>query len=103
MTPDIHSKEYKGRVQLLWDVGFLNDHLIWENRIHTEGTEAKLQTVGWEFAIRAPLTGYFDVVYSHHSQHTMDRLQPTLKGERKPEQYPLQDWAGIRINFVPQR
>lgn len=109
MTPDISPKEYYGKVRLNWDVGILNlgkhSLLVWRNKVHTEGTRDKLQTVGWHWELGIPL-GPVELMYEHHSRHVMDRLQPRVETSAGasvspyPERFPQYDTVGIRIHFL---
>lgn len=103
MTPDIPCTDYKGRIQLNWDVGLLNDILKWENQIHTEGTDAKLMTVGWQYRLALPLPGGLELFMAHHSRHTMDHSQPTIAGRDRPERYPVEDSVGLRVIFYQRK
>jgi hypothetical protein len=103
MTPGIPCTDYKGRIQLNWDVGLLNDILKWENQIHTEGTDAKLMAVGWQYRLVLPMPGGLELFMSHHSRHTMDHAQPTIAGRDKPERYPVEDAVGLRVIFYQRK
>ncbi len=54
MTPQIDCEDYRGRVQLNWKVGLLNDLLKWDNKVHGEGTDQKFTTMGWEYYLSIP-------------------------------------------------
>lgn len=99
MTPDIPCEDYKGRVQLNFKVGLLNDLLKWDNKVHGEGTDAKFTTMGWEYYLSIPTPWGIEPFVHHHSQHTLDGYGPTVNGNPKPEKFPVEDSIGIRFCF----
>ena len=99
MTPDIPCKDYKGRVQLNFTVGILNDFIKWENHVHGEGTDSKFVTMGWEYYASVPTPWGIEPYIHHHSIHTLDQGQPTIVGKTKAEKFPVEDSIGIRFTF----
>lgn len=99
MTPDIPCDQYKGRLRLNFNLGLFNDLVKWRNEVHTEGTKEKLVTVGWRYQVAIPLPGNLEIFADHHSQHTMDQMQPTIEGRSKPERFQVEDSYGLRIIF----
>lgn len=91
MTPDIEMHQYRGSVGLNWDVGLVNDHVLWRNTVHGEGTYSQFTTMGWKFQVAVPLSENFEVHYNHHSRHTLDREQP--EGTR----FPVMDSWGLKV------
>ena len=69
------------------------DYIKWKNKVWTNGNDAKLYTVGWEYDIEAPLKYGISLFHYHHSQHSMD--QPTLA-----DKFPLRNYYGVRFNFI---
>lgn len=99
MTPDIPCGDYKGRVAVHFNIGLLNDLLEWKNYVHTEGTDSKFMTVGWQYELALPLPRGVELYIAHHSRHTMDQTQPTIEGRPKAEKFPVEDSIGIRFTL----
>jgi hypothetical protein len=99
MTPDIKREDYLGRVATNFDISILNRG-FWRNNVHAEGTHVKFMTVGWHFDMGVKLD-QFELFYSHHSRHTMDRDQPMYFDEEVGQPYrgafPVEDSYGVRI------
>ena len=99
MTPDIVPSNYKGALQLNWNVGLFGNSVKWDNAINAAGTRSKFTTVYWEYMFRVPTRWGIEPFLYHKSQHTMDVEQPTLWGDDKPTKYPVKDSIGVRITF----
>ncbi len=99
MTPDIGPKDYRGRVRVNFDLGLAGDLLKWKNQVHTEGTDAKVETVGWHYTLSIPTPWGIEPYYEHHSRHVMDAEQPIIEGRPKPEKFAVEDSYGLRIIF----
>lgn len=90
--PDTEDKNTKG---LAFGIGLtINDYVKWRNNVWTNGNDAKLYTVGWEYDIEVPIYGGISLFHYHHSQHSMD--EPTLA-----RRFPLRNYYGVRFNFTP--
>lgn len=99
MTPDIPCKDYRGRVRLNFNLGLLNDLIKWENHLHGEGTDAKFETLGWNYIVSIPTPWNITPFYDHHSRHRLDSGQPTAYGKEKPERFPVEDSYGLKFTF----
>lgn len=99
MTPDIGPKDYRGRVRVNFDLGLCDDLIKWANEVHTEGTDAKVETVGWRYTVSVPTPWGIHPYYEHHSRHVMDAAQPIIQGRTKSEKFAVEDSYGIRIVF----
>lgn len=101
MAADIPCHEWKGRTAVNFDLSFA-DLVKWRNHIHAEGTDAKYETVGWQFELALPVLPQVEIIYQHHSQHTMDRPQSEhhTDGTRAWKGFPVQDSYGVRMCFL---
>ena len=101
-TPEIYCKDYRGRVATEFDLRMANDYLFWRNEVHGEGTDAKFMTMGWHYEFGLDL-GKVELLWEHHSRHTLDQAQPYYWDQRydemRPTKYPVEDSYGVRINF----
>ncbi len=106
LTPDIAPHKYLGRVAVDYQVRLL-EYFYWQNIVHTEGTEAQFQTVGWQWELGLKLTPQIQPFYQHHSRHRMDSIGPDGNMDGKPDGFPVEDSYGVRIHFYinenPQR
>lgn len=99
LTPDIPTKGYRGRLATDFQVRLL-DAGYWKNLVHTEGTEAKVETVGWQWELGIRLTSQIAVFYEHHSRHRMDSASPDRDySSNKPRKFPVEDSYGIRLRI----
>jgi hypothetical protein len=98
ITPDIPVDGYRGRLATqfqvrLFEVGY------WKNYVHTEGTDAKVETVGWQWEIGVRISKQLSTYWEHHSRHRMDA--------ETPGKFPVEDSFGFALrvytNPRPQR
>lgn len=99
MTPDIDPSQYKGAVQLNWNVGLLGDYVKWDNQVYASGTYSKFMTVSWEYMLRIPTKWGIEPFIAHKSQHTLDQEQPLIAERGKAEKFPVRDSVGLRFCF----
>lgn len=92
--PDAESQNDRG-IAFVIDLSVFK-YIEWHNRVWTNGNEAKLHTVGWEYDIAFSINEYFEVFHYHHSQHSMD--EPTVAAR-----FPLRNYYGARFNFIPNK
>ena len=81
---------------LVWNLDIFK-YAYWDNRVHmTTDYSPQVRHVGWqwEFGVRL---GHFDVLYKHHSQHSLDYENP------RGDAYPLEDMYGVRIHLIGGR
>lgn len=104
--PDLECQDWKGRVSAQFDLGILK-YGFWRNDVHAEGTDAKFMSVGWHWELGAKLGKQIELIYEHHSRHTMDTEQPYswIPGQTYVEQnrYPVEDSFGVRIIFYKRK
>ncbi len=106
LTPDIDQSRYTGRVAADFQLRILEVG-YWQNRVHTEGTGAQLQTVGWHWELGIRLSDQVAIYHEHHSRHRMDSVGIDANGDNRPDKFPVEDSYGIRLRFYvndrPQR
>lgn len=99
LTPDIAPDKYVGRVESDFKLRIL-EVFYWDNQVHTEGVEAKVQTVGWHWELGLRINKQFSIFHEHHSRHRMDDATPIdYDRDGQPDKYPVEDSYGIRMNF----
>jgi hypothetical protein len=98
LTPDISPREYSGRLATEFQMRLL-EVIYWKNYVHTEGTEAKVQTVGWQWELGLRITDQISAFYEHHSRHRLDTSNPDLDQNLKPRKFPVEDSYGIRLRI----
>lgn len=66
--------------------------VVWSNRIHAESSRSQYRSVAWEWDLAIDIVpNQLSIFHRHHSQHFMDR---------RMDGFPLEDYVGIRINFL---
>ena len=90
--PDSEENNDRGMAFNL-DLG-ITQYIHWSNRVWTNGNEAKLHTVGWEYDIALRPIKYAEIFHYHHSQHSMD-------ASTRAARFPLRNYYGVRFNFIP--
>lgn len=104
--PEIPCRNWTGRTAAEFDI-ILFKHGFWRNNLHGEGAVGKFWTIGWQWELGLKLGKQIEVVYEHHSRHTMDVEQPyyidRLDGQRKQFYYPVEDSIGIRFNIYKRK
>lgn len=99
LTPDIPSEDYTGRVSTQFNLRLLEVG-YWDNRVHTEAIQSKVQTVGWHWELGIRLTNTISFFHEHHSRHRMDDVYPyDYDGNGKPDKFPVEDSYGIKLIF----
>jgi len=89
--PDSERQNTKG-IAFIVDLDVL-DYIKWKNRVWTNGHNAQLRTVGWEYDISIALHENVSVFHYHHSQHSMDEFTNAAR-------FPLRNYFGMRFNFL---
>lgn len=104
--PELECSDWRGRVAAQFDLGLLK-YGFWRNDVHAEGTEAKFMTVGWHWELGAKLGKQVELIYEHHSRHTMDKEQPYSwtpdTDYLRQNKYPVEDSFGVRIIFYKRK
>jgi hypothetical protein len=92
-------EHWVGGLGLNWDIDLLkhgDDGLYFRNRVHTEGTDAQLRQVGWQYELGIAAANKVEVFWMHHSQHHMD-------ADNDGRRYPLDNWYGARLVFFRRK
>lgn len=96
MLPDVPHKDWGTAVR--WEIGLQWERVFWDSVIAYESCYSKICTASWSFKLGVSLTKYLDLYWEHRSQHTFDQMNSF----QKPNLYPLQDAAMLRLNFVEE-
>lgn len=80
-----------------FEAGIAAGRYYLEPNFHFENAYQKVTTVGLEFHHGINLTSWLSLEHYHHSQHRADNL-PSTGSETA---YPLKDFIGVRIRFIP--
>lgn len=99
LTPDIDCDKYTGRAAVDFQVRAL-EVFYWKNYVHTEGVEAQVKTVGWQWELGLDASSQVSFFYQHHSRHRMDDANPIDYDKNgQPDKFPVEDSYGIRLHF----
>lgn len=105
MAPDIACKDWKGRAAVDFNLNVLREGFF-RNHVHTEGTNSKVETVGWKWEMGVRLPWNIEVGLSHHSRHRMDEKTPYVGLTPEsvlPAKFEVEDGYFVRFIFSEKK
>lgn len=106
LAPEIPCGDWRGRAAVTFNLNIL-EHGFWRNYVHTEGTNAKVETVGWKYELGVKLPLGLELGLSHHSEHRMDAGVPRLHDSGGNylgvDKFPLEDSVFLRFKFFERK
>jgi hypothetical protein len=100
--PEIDCKDWTGRVSSEFDLILFNKG-FWRNELHGEAALGKFYSIGWHWELGVRLGAQIELMWEHHSRHTMDIEQPWYVDRRTLEviqyRFPVEDSIGIRFKI----
>ena len=100
--PEMPCTNWTGRTAAEFNL-ILFKHGFWRNSLHGEGAIGKFWIIGWHWELGFKIGSQIELLWEHHSKHTMDVEQPyyysRLDGKIKQFNYPVEDSYGIRFNI----